>query len=66
MASKRINAVKLKAMGFKRVNTVCLHHAELAVTYKELGDHHKLKLHCNLLDQCADVARQLTKESLVE
>jgi hypothetical protein len=60
--SKRINAAKLKAMGYKRVIAVCERHANRAIDHKESGRRHKMNLHCGLLDQCAAVARELKHE----
>ena len=57
--SKRINKSKLKAMGMAKVQSVCIRHATRALEYKERGEHRKMKLHCDLLDQCAAVGRAL-------
>lgn len=56
---KRINAAKLMATGFANVEKVCVKHAELAIQHMENGNRRKMGLHCNLLDQCAVVARKL-------
>lgn len=57
--SKKINKAKLKAMGDARVNAICVWHAEKAVRFKEDGNTRMLDLHCNLLDQCAAVLRDI-------
>lgn len=64
--SKRINQSKLKAMGFDKVQAVCIRHATRAIEFREHGEHRKMKLHCALLDQCAAVGRELLAKKKIK
>lgn len=57
--SKRINKIKLKAMGMAKVQEVCIRHATRAIEFRNAGEHAKMDRHCKLLDQCAAVGREL-------
>jgi hypothetical protein len=56
---KKINAAKLKRMGYAKVREACMVHAMKALTYKRDGNQALKRRHTDLLDQCAVIGREL-------
>lgn len=61
---QQVNKAKLRSLGLAKVYRACVIHVKRASKLAARGDKGpRYQRHCDLLDQCNEVGRQLLKEA---